>query len=215
MIDLHIHSIFSDGELVPSEVAARARSKGYRALALTDHVDTSNISFVIENISRVAADLTRMGEIVVLPGVEITHVPPPMIGGLIKSSREMGAAVVIVHGETIVEPVSMGTNLAAIKGGADILAHPGLISIEDASLAMKKGVLLEITSRRGHSYTNGHVVMAARETGAKMVFNTDSHSPQDFLDRDSACRVLQGAGIGADEISAIFRNSEAFVDERR
>ena len=42
-IDLHTHSIFSDGELLPSELARRADVLGHKALAITDHVDASNI----------------------------------------------------------------------------------------------------------------------------------------------------------------------------
>jgi histidinol phosphatase-like PHP family hydrolase len=71
----------------------------------------------------------------------------------------------VVHGETIVEPVLPGTNRAAIAAGVDILAHPGLITKEEAMLAAQKGVLLEITTRRGHSFTNGHVASIARVCG--------------------------------------------------
>ena len=41
---------------------------------------------------------------------------------LAEHARALGAKVVIVHGETIVEPVPRGTNLAAIEAGVDILA---------------------------------------------------------------------------------------------
>ena len=44
MIDLHTHTFFSDGGLLPSELARRARIAGYQALAFTDHADVSNIS---------------------------------------------------------------------------------------------------------------------------------------------------------------------------
>ncbi len=47
MIDLHTHSIFSDGELIPAELIRRAVAHGYSALAITDHVDQSNIDLVI------------------------------------------------------------------------------------------------------------------------------------------------------------------------
>jgi Histidinol phosphatase and related hydrolases of the PHP family len=41
MIDLHTHSIFSDGELIPAELTRRAAVAGYRAMAITDHGDFS------------------------------------------------------------------------------------------------------------------------------------------------------------------------------
>ena len=211
MIDLHIHSIFSDGELIPSEIVSRGKNVGYRVLALTDHVDTSNLAFVLENICRVSKDLSEKTELTVVPGVEITHVPPSLIGEIITLSRTHGAKIVIVHGETIVEPVPPGTNRAAIIGGADILAHPGLVSVEEGELAAKEGVFLEITSRGGHSYTNGHVARVAKKTGAGMVFNTDAHSPRDFLDKETARRILTGAGLDESDISEIFINSEKLV----
>ena len=63
----------------------------------------------------------------------------------------------VVHGETLVEPVEEGTNHEAIMAGVDILAHPGLISEEDVRLAKERKVLLEISARKGHSLSNGHV----------------------------------------------------------
>ena len=45
-IDLHMHSIFSDGELLPSEIARRASVLNHEAIAITDHVDASNIDCV-------------------------------------------------------------------------------------------------------------------------------------------------------------------------
>lgn len=214
MIDLHIHSIFSDGELIPSEIVSRAKMKGYRALALTDHVDSSNLEFVLRSMVKVAIDLSSETGVTVLPGVEITHVPPTLIPGLVREAREHGALIVIVHGETIVEPVPPGTNREAIAAGADILAHPGLISEEDALLAAKNDVLLELTSRRGHSYTNGHVVAIAKKTKARMIFNTDAHSPGDFLGREEAWNILKGAGLESDMISTVFDNAEELAQKR-
>ena len=36
-IDLHTHSLFSDGVLLPSEMLRRAETLGYAAMAITDH----------------------------------------------------------------------------------------------------------------------------------------------------------------------------------
>jgi len=141
MIDLHTHTTFSDGELIPAELARRAAKAGYKGLAVTDHADPSNMSLNLENQLRFALEAGPYLDLNLAVGVELTHVPPPLIPGLIKEARRMGAMLVLVHGETIVEPVPRGTNLAAIEGGADILAHPGLITPEEAELAAQKGVL--------------------------------------------------------------------------
>lgn len=194
MIDLHTHSIFSDGELLPSELVRRAVVHGYSAVAITDHVDFTNIEHVVDSIKK-AVYLEEVWDIQVLPGVEITHVPPPKIGELVSVARELGAMIVVVHGETLAEPVIPGTNRAAIEAGADILAHPGLISREDAVLAAKHGVCLEITSRCGHNRANGHVAGVAEEVGAALVVGTDSHSPGDLLTDEQAYKVARGAGL--------------------
>ena len=152
MIDLHTHSLFSDGVLLPSELVRRAYDKGYKALAITDHVDSSNFDFVIPRVAAAINDISKYADMVLIPGAEITHVPPELIAGLVAKARELGAKIVVVHGETVVEPVIRGTNRAAIEAGADILAHPGLISKEDAEAAKQKGVVLELTARKGHSH---------------------------------------------------------------
>jgi len=50
MIDLHTHTLFSDGVLLPAELARRAQVLGYQALAMTDHVDSSNLEFVLPRL---------------------------------------------------------------------------------------------------------------------------------------------------------------------
>ncbi len=211
MIDLHTHTLFSDGELLPSELVRRAEAIGYRAIALTDHVDYSNYKFVLERLWETVEILNENTSLLVIPGVEITHVPPLKIPELIEKCREEGALIVVVHGETIVEPVSPGTNRAAIEGRADILAHPGLITKEEAELAKERGVFLEITTRRGHSITNGHVAKLATEVGAPMVINTDSHSPGDLVTRSFALKVGVGAGLTVAQVEECFANSERIV----
>jgi putative hydrolase len=195
MIDLHSHSLLSDGELLPSELVRRAAVKGYRYWAVTDHGDESNLDHIIPRIVRAARELSAHWTIQVLPGIELTHVPPETLGALVRRARDLGARLVVVHGETIAEPVPPGTNRAAIEAGVDILAHPGLITAEEAALAARKGVLLEITSRKGHSLTNGHVARTARSAGAGLILNSDSHAPEDIVPQEQRMRIVQGAGL--------------------
>ena len=211
MISLHTHSIFSDGELLPSELARRCERAGYRYLAITDHADSSNLEDIIRNVSRAAADFNRTSKLKVLPGVEITHVDPSLIGGLAAKARSLGARVVVVHGETITEPVKKGTNLAAIRAKVDILAHPGFISKAEMALAKKNNVLIEITTRKGHSLTNGHVAKLALECGAPMVLNTDAHIPPDIVGREFGLKVAMGAGLNRKQAENLLVNSEKFA----
>jgi histidinol phosphatase-like PHP family hydrolase len=211
MIDLHTHSIFSDGELIPAELARRAISMGYKALAITDHMDHSNIDLIIPRIVKVVRALKDIMPITLLPGAEITHVPPALIPDIVKEARKLGALIVIVHGETIVEPVIEGTNKAAIEAGADILAHPGLISRDDLLFARETGITLEITARKGHNLSNGHVAQSAIPLGIPLTVNTDTHAPSDLISRDFAARILLSAGIDRAKIDDIFNHSRILV----
>lgn len=211
MIDLHTHSIFSDGELIPAELVQRACAAGYNFLAITDHVDHSNIDFILPRIVKVCSKINEEGKIKVFPGVEITHVAPAQIAGLALEARKLGAKVIVVHGETIVEPVPAGTNLAALQSDIDILAHPGLLTDKEARLAADRRIYLEITTRRGHGFTNGHVAQMAKKFKANLILNNDAHSPADFVNSERAERIARGAGLNGAEISAMFKNSQRMV----
>jgi histidinol phosphatase-like PHP family hydrolase len=213
MIDLHTHTIFSDGELIPFELIRRAEAIGYKAIALTDHMDASNLDLIIPRIVKAVEKLKSHISIDVIPGAEITHSPPELIGELVKEARHLGAKIVVVHGETISEPVKKGTNRAAIEAGADILSHPGLISIEDMLRAKEKNVLLEITARKSHAYTNGYLAKEAIRFGVPLCINTDAHGPDDLITIERARNVLLGAGIEENRIDSVFENSRSLVDK--
>ena len=211
MIDFHTHTIFSDGELIPSEVVRRALVKGYEAIALTDHVDSSNIDFILPRIVEVAKHLNKYWKIKVLPGVEISHAPLEEIGRLVKFARKNGAKIVIVHGETTMEPVIPGTNRRAIECGADIVAHPGHLSRRDAELAAEKGVYIELTTRRNHSRTNREIVALSRKTGIKLLLNTDTHKIGDLINDRKAANFLKKLGLRDSERKRIFSNSKELL----
>jgi histidinol phosphatase-like PHP family hydrolase len=195
LYDLHTHSLLSDGEMLPLELIRRMAVLGYTKVAITDHVDASNTTSVIKSLDQVRESAKIFG-VKLLCGVEITHVPPSQIADLAKSAKTSGADIVIVHGETPVEPVAAGTNYAACTCRyVNVLAHPGLITREDAFLAAKNGIALEITSRGGHNRTNGHVVLVARETACQIVVNSDAHAPHDLLDERAKFVVAKGAGL--------------------
>ncbi|MDD1728989.1 MAG: histidinol phosphate phosphatase domain-containing protein, partial [Methanospirillum sp.] len=192
MYDLHTHTILSDGELLPCELIRRMAVLGYDTVGITDHADMSNISSTIAAIERIRCSAEEYG-VTLLAGVEITHVPPAEISRLAKLAKDEGADIVVVHGETVVEPVAPGTNRqACICEYVDILAHPGLITKEDAQEAVDHGVFLEITARGGHNRTNGHVARIAEETGCNLVVDSDAHGPGDLMSDRARELVVRG-----------------------
>jgi histidinol phosphatase-like PHP family hydrolase len=109
LIDLHTHSLFSDGELVVSELVRRAEEMGYRFIGITDHADRSNLDLIIPRVVKAAAEINQYNRIQVVAGIELTHVPPPTIAPLAVEARKLGARLVVVHGESIMEPVLPGS----------------------------------------------------------------------------------------------------------
>lgn len=215
MIDLHTHTFFSDGELGPAELVRRASVAGYRAMAITDHADQSNIQWLLSKLVGVVDEIGAANNMQVLAGVELTHVPPSLLAGAVKIARDNGAELIVVHGETIVEPVMEGTNRAAIEAGVDILSHPGLITPQDVQLAAEKGVCLEITTRKGHSLTNGHVARLALQYGAKLVIDNDAHAPGDLMSPEMSRLVALGAGMTEEQILQARSNSAALVKKAK
>jgi putative hydrolase len=212
MIDLHTHSLFSDGELTPAELVRRFEVAGYKALAITDHGDQSNIDLIIPRIVAFCEEVNCQGGLRVIPGIELTHIHPKSIPALVSRSRGLGAQLVVVHGETIVEPVATGTNRMAIESSADILAHPGLITEEEVLLAKEHSVYLELTSRKGHSLTNGHVAQLAQKRGTPLVLNSDAHAPDDIWPATRLQEIVAGAGLTEADYQTMMNNAVHIVE---
>ncbi len=206
MYDFHTHTFLSDGVLSPTELIRRALVRGYRAIAVTDHVGVGNLELVVKTLVKDCAEATKRWDILALPGVEITHVPKEDIDLVARAAKDLGARLVTVHGETIVEPVEPGTNDAAVRSASvDILAHPGRISYDDARLAAERGVYLEMSARKGHSLTNGHVAKVAKQAGAAMVLDSDAHEPDDLLTPELTRSIAMGAGLTDEEAHALLQ----------
>lgn len=207
MIDFHTHTLLSDGVLCVAEHVRRAIVNGYTVVGITDHVDFSNIDFVYESLFKFYTAM-KDAELAIkfIPGIEITHVTPKKIDKIVAKARALKIPLIIVHGESPVEPVEKGTNRAAIDACVDILAHPGLINADDVKLAVCNGVNLEISCRHGHSFSNGYVTCLAREHNAGLVVNSDGHASSDFLKPEFKKTIMLGAGLKNDELDNVEKN---------
>ncbi len=213
--DFHTHTSLSDGDLSPMELIRRALVNNYRAIALTDHVATGGLSRIIKEITEVCALARSYWDILAIPGIELTHLPPAAIAETAQRAKELGAWIVVVHGETLVEPVEKGTNLAALQSPhVDILAHPGLLSLEEAKMAATNGIFLEISARKGHSLTNGYIASLAQETGAKLLLDSDAHGEQDLLTPYLADAIARGAGLNNTACQQVLAiNPQALIEK--
>ncbi len=212
--DFHTHTYLSDGSLSPTGLAREAYMRGYKALAITDHVGLGNLEPVLKALVKECKVISDSWDIQAIPGVEITHVPLKAIPEAARQARELGAQIVIVHGETIWEPVEPGTNLAALECPyVDILAHPGLLSETEAKLAAESNIFLELSARKGHSLTNGLVAKRALLAGARLLLNSDAHNLPDLLTKRLAHSIASGAGLEDKEATVVLeKNPLALLD---
>jgi histidinol phosphatase-like PHP family hydrolase len=208
-VEFHSHTILSDGALLPAALIREAEVRGHTALAITDHVDASNIEEVIRTLTHFEKEMRGKLPIKFVPGAEVSYIAPPYIADYCRKARKLGAKLIIVHGESPSESVNPGTNHAAVRenGLVDILAHPGNIVEEDAILAAKNGVFLEITARKGHRDGNRHVAEMARRYGAKLIVDTDCHSESDLITQEQAFQLCKDAGLTDEEALTVVRDN--------
>ncbi|MBU1026611.1 MAG: histidinol phosphate phosphatase domain-containing protein [Candidatus Margulisbacteria bacterium] len=208
-IDFHTHTVLSDGKLLPAGLIYEAAAREHAAIAITDHVDGSNLETVIASLKQFVNEQGASLPIKFIPGVEISYVGPKLIKRFAKKARKLGAKLIIVHGESPVEPVPKGTNRAALqlKGLVDILAHPGQISEEEAILAKVNTIYLELSARKGHRRGNRHVAKMAKQFGAKLLVNTDAHSEKDLITQKEALNIAISAGLKRAEAIKIIRDN--------
>jgi len=208
VFDFHTHTFHSDGALVPIELIRRAIVRGYECIGIADHVSVGNVSAVLPAVIAECRLAEEHWDIRAVAGVELTHIPPAAIADIAGQARELGAELIVVHGETPVEPVPPGTNLAALRcPEVDILAHPGPIDEELAGLAARNGIFLEISARAGHSLANGAVVSAGRRAGSLFLVNSDTHGPSDLLTDEIQRRTALGAGLSEQEAEIVLNEN--------
>ena len=213
--DFHCHTNLSDGALTAIELIRRAHHAGYKAIALTDHIGQGSLQRVLDEIIRDCALAREHWDILAIPGVELTHLPVEAIAETARQAKELGAWLVVVHGQTTVEPVEKNTNRTALQcHNVDILAHPGLLTLEEAKLAAANNVFLELSARKGHCLSNGHIANMARQAGARLLVDSDAHQPDELLSAELASYIAQGAGLNFEECNQVFTLNPKLLIQR-
>jgi len=205
--DFHSHTYLTDGSSSATDMWRHADRLLHRALAITDHIGLEDPRPLLRRLHE-ESRAWEGSPMVTLIGVEISQVPPRYIASVARGARKAGAEIVIVHGETVVEPVAEGTNRAAIEATeVDLLAHPGLLSLKDAELAHAHDTVLELSARRGHSLGNGLVARRAVEAKADLVVDSDAHDPEQLVPYELARRIAVGAGLSVAATTSALREA--------
>ncbi len=193
MVDYHVH--VGEGYLLPSEAMRYGRRAGYKALGLLVRADSATLPLLLPWLLQMVRHYSLYAEVEAFAGVELVHVPPQLMPEAVAEARTLGAALVVGHGESLGDVVERGSNLAAIQAGVDILAHPGLLTPEDAYMAAERGVILELSTAPRHSLCNARVAALAQQTGCGLVLNGDVKRQEDFASPDLRQGTLLGAGL--------------------
>lgn len=203
MFDFHIHVSCAGGRegLLPSEALRLAKCAGFRAVGLIVRADAATLPVLLPRLGPLLKTCSLYAGIEAFAGVELVHVPPALLPDAVEEARNLGAALVLGHGESVprrmTELTEVGTNLAAIRAGVDILAHPGLITPEDAELAAEKNVLLEVSTAPRHCLANGHVVRMAERFGCGLILGSDAAAAEDFESAEVMQALRKAAALGA------------------
>lgn len=183
--DLHTHSTWSDGVASIEEMAAAAKARGLKYLAVTDHSKRATIANGLDagRLRREWAEIDRLNAklkgITLLKGVEVDILEK---GGLDLDDE------VLAEADWVVASVHFGQNQSREQITQRVigaLANPYV-----SAIAHPTGRLLN--QRKAYEIDLDAVMRAAREHGKMLELN--SHPARLDLD-DVACRAAKGHGV--------------------
>jgi DNA polymerase (family 10) len=195
--DLHTHTTWSDGAASIEEMVAAAESFGHEYLAVTDHATgpgmVGGVGLDDEQLREQLPSIREASEgadIEVLAGVEANI----DADGGVSVGENLLAALDIVVASPHAGLDGDGTErlvTAAKHPEVDVLGHPtgrrlnrrsGMtVDVERlAAVAAEHDTALEVNASPGRLDLRGSAVQTALEAGARIVVDTDAHSPESF-----------------------------------
>ncbi len=166
--DYHIHSILSDGELWPDEIAEHYKDFPYM---ITDHVNWNKRTKMVKRILSSVPKGHRGAEI------HTSGADPSRLDKLALYLKERGIERVLVHS------FNKETDdwIAHESKHIDVWAHPGEITEIQAIACSRKFIKLEITANPKHSRWNRHIKRLAERYGIGLSYGTDTHISSQLL----------------------------------
>lgn len=192
LIDLHIHSNFSDGRLSVAEIVDLYGSKGYSAIAITDHLADSktltgfvarrlklslnekNIDHYLSTLEHERKRALQKYNMHLISGVEIT---------LNSWSRSQGAHIVFLNVDRFIDPnLEIENLLSQNRSCFAIAAHP----LWEKAFEFKTTSLWENRARFEKYFdawecaTAQHFSQKVFMSGYPIVASSDFHGPTKF-----------------------------------
>jgi DNA polymerase (family X) len=192
--DVHMHTVETDGRNTIEEMAEAAGKRGYKYMAITDH--SKNLAFAnglddaraLEHIRRIHTVNEQIPGIKIFAGIEVDILTDGDLDLSDEVLAQMDVVVASVHSQFNQDRAMMTERLlkAIENPHVSILGHPtGRLLLRrdayafdmDAILksAARHKVAMELNSYPDRLDLNDVHLRQAKQTGVKIVINTDSH----------------------------------------
>jgi DNA polymerase (family X) len=197
--EVHMHTVETDGKCTIDEMAAAAKERAYKYIAITDH--SKNLAFANglddkraeQHIARIRTANQQTDNITIMAGIEVDILADGELDLSDAVLEQMDVVVASVHSAFNQESQQMTDRLlrALSNKNVSILGHPTgrLLLRRDAypfdmdavlKTALKNKVAMELNAYPDRLDLNDVHLRMARERGVKIVINTDAHHTSHF-----------------------------------
>lgn len=217
--DLHIHSNWSDGVMEYDEMIDKAKKYDYQYIAITDHSESNyygrgiGAKKLIERNRSIDSLNSRTDGLEILKGSEVDILGTGKFDYNEATMEQLDIVIGSQHsGYSISEEGNTSRAVSALENKyIDFIAHPTgfvfrdrapvFIDIERvAESAYKNNKALEINSYFMRLDLDEVNARKAREAGAKLIINTDSHRPGNFDMIEFGVDIARRAGLEKKDI---------------
>lgn len=201
LIDLHIHSTFSDGKCHPKQIISLAWQKGLHCLAFTDHAFNTELSLnedTIENYLDEISLLKESSPLKILTGIEAELAS---LEKAIKYRDRLDLILLSNHG-----PVNGGLFGSIFEAIADypvdIIAHPWYFSNSSwdklIQASLDYSVAIELNGFR--KAPKAELIKKAALSGVLFSIGSDAHFENEIGETQWAYKVMQEIGLDKSSI---------------
>jgi DNA polymerase (family 10) len=217
--DIHMHTTETDGRATLEEMAAAARDRGYRYIAITDHSKALAMANGLDE-KRVVEFARRVRElnhadlgIRVFSGIECDILKDGAMDLSNDALAELDLVIGSVHSHMNLEAAEMTDRLlrALECPSLRVLGHPTgrLLLQRDAfqfdferivTEAVRRGVWLEINASPERLDLHGTLIRTAKAKGARFTISTDAHHPKHLASMQYGVLTARRGWLGPADI---------------
>ncbi|HKR83415.1 MAG TPA: DNA polymerase/3'-5' exonuclease PolX [Terriglobales bacterium] len=192
--DVHMHTVETDGRNTIEEMAAAARDRGYKYIAITDH--SKNLAFAngldderaIKHIAKIRSANDAMNGLRIFAGIEVDILEDGTLDLSDEVLAQMDIVIASVHSHFNLSAEAMTKRLVkAINNPyVSLIGHPtGRILLRRDAYAFDMDAVLQAAARNRvamelNAYPDrldlcDRHLRQAKQAGVRIVINTDSH----------------------------------------